>query len=314
MPFEVITMGRLGVDLYPLESGVALGDVTRFGRFLGGSAANVAVASARHHRRTALISRTGADEFGRYLREELERLGVSSRYVTPVPGLPTPITFCEIHPPDHFPITFYRYPKAPDMEIRAEELDMEAIADCDLFWVTTTGLSDEPSRTAHKEALRARDGRGHTVLDLDYREAFWDGPDSARREISQIIDQVSIVVGNVTECEVAIGKTNPAEIAEALLERGPHTVIVKLGPRGVMGFDESGAVAVPAVHVDVVNGLGAGDAFGGALCHGILSGWSLEQTLEFANAAGAIVAGRLECSTAMPFTEEVLATMSATGD
>lgn len=309
MSFEVITMGRLGVDLYPLESGLALRDVSEFGRFLGGSAANVAVASARHGRRTALVSRTGADEFGRYLREELERLGVSSRYVTPVPDLPTPITFCEIHPPDHFPITFYRYPKAPDMEIKPEELDAEAIADADLFWVTATGLSDEPSRSAHKEALRVRGGRGHTVLDLDYREAFWDTPETARREISEIIDQVSVVVGNVTECEVAVAKTDPVEIGQALLEMGPRLAIVKLGPEGVMGFDESGAVSVPAVDVDVVNGLGAGDAFGGALCHGILSGWALQRTLEFANTAGAIVAGRLECSTAMPYTDEVLAAM-----
>ena len=302
-------MGRLGVDLYPLESGVALGDVTRFGRFLGGSAANVAVASARHGRRTALISRTGADEFGRYLREELERLGVSSRFVSTVAGLPTPITFCEIHPPDHFPITFYRYPKAPDMEIRPEELDEEAITTTDLFWMTTTGLSDEPSRSAHREALRMRGRRGHTVLDLDYREAFWDSAEKARREISKVIGQVSIVVGNITECEVAVGKTDPAEIAAALLDRGPRLAIVKLGPGGVIGFSAGEVVSVPAVQVDVVNGLGAGDAFGGALCHGILSEWSLQRTLEFANTAGAIVAGRLECSTAMPHTDEVLAAM-----
>lgn len=309
MSFEVITMGRLGVDLYPLESGVALGDITRFGRFLGGSAANVAVASARHGRRTALISRTGADEFGRYLREELERLGVSNRFVSTVSGLPTPITFCEIHPPDHFPITFYRYPKAPDMEIRPEELDEEAIATTDLFWITTTGLSDEPSRSAHHEALRMRNRHGHTVLDLDYREAFWESPERAAAEISEIVGEASIVVGNLTECEVAVGKTDPAEIAATLLHLGPRLVIVKLGPEGVIGFREGEVVSVPAVEVEVVNGLGAGDAFGGALCHGILSGWSLQRTLEFANTAGAIVAGRLECSTAMPYTDEVLAAM-----
>jgi 5-dehydro-2-deoxygluconokinase len=311
MSFEVITMGRLGIDLYPLESGVALGDVARFGRFLGGSAANVAVASARHGRRTGLISRTGADEFGRYLREELERLGVSSRFVSTVPGLPTPITFCEIHPPDHFPITFYRYPKAPDMEIRPDELDEETIAQTDLFWITTTGLSDEPSRSAHHEALRMPNRRGHTVLDLDYREAFWDSPERAREEISEVIGQVSIVVGNLSECEVAVGKADPGEIAEALLALGPRLAIVKLGPEGVMGFRDGEVVSVPAVKVDVVNGLGAGDAFGGALCHGILSDWSLQRTLEFANTAGAIVAGRLECSTAMPYTDEVLAAISS---
>ena len=152
MSFDVITMGRLGIDLYPLEPGVRLGSVTRFGRFLGGSAANVAVAAARHGHAVALVSRTGADEFGRFLREELERLGVSSRFVTTVTDLPTPITFCEIHPPDHFPITFYRYPKAPDMMIEADELDRTAIAEAGVFWITTTGLSEEPSRSAHQIA------------------------------------------------------------------------------------------------------------------------------------------------------------------
>lgn len=306
MTFEVITMGRLGVDLYPLQSGVALGDVTRFGRFLGGSAANVAVAAARHGRRTALISRTGADDFGRYLREELERFGVTSRYVATVPGLPTPITFCEIHPPDHFPITFYRYPKAPDMEIRPDELDEEAVTGADLFWITTTGLSDEPSRTAHHEALRMRRDAGRTVLDLDYRDAFWDDPADARTEIAGVLAAVDVVVGNLTECEVATEESDPERVGHALLGMGPSTVIVKLGPEGVMGFTPGGVVTVPPVEVEVVNGLGAGDAFGGALCHGMLAGWPLQRTLEFANTAGAIVATRLECSAAMPDTDEVL--------
>jgi 5-dehydro-2-deoxygluconokinase len=310
MSFEVITMGRLGVDLYPLQSNVPLGSVTSFGRFMGGSAANVAVAAARHGRRAALISRTGADEFGRYLREELERLGVSSEYVTPVESLPTPITFCEIHPPDYFPITFYRYPKAPDMMIEPDELDGEAIAATDLFWITTTGLSDEPSRSAHHEALRMRGRRGLTVLDLDYREAFWDSAGAARDEIAEVLPEVDVVVGNLTECEVAVSRSDPHEIGEALMERGLSTVIVKLGPEGVLGFDSHGVVSVQPLEVEVVNGLGAGDAFGGALCHGLLAGWSLERTLEFANTAGAIVASRLECSTAMPFTDEVLAAMS----
>ena len=309
MSFEVIAMGRLGVDLYPLQSGVPLGSVTSFGRFLGGSAANVAVAVARHGRRTALISRTGADDFGRYLREELERLGVSSEYVSTVDTLPTPLTFCEIHPPDHFPITFYRYPKAPDMEIRPEELDEEAVGGAALFWITTTGLSDEPSRSAHHEALHMRDGAGPTILDLDYRESFWDSVAEARGEIAKVLPTVNTVVGNLAECEVAVGESDPVRVGEALLERGPKTAIVKLGPEGVLGFDSTGQVLVPPVEVEVVNGLGAGDAFGGALCHGLLDDWPLEQTLEFANTAGAIVAARLECSTAMPHTDEVLAAM-----
>ena len=307
MSFEVMSMGRLGIDLYPLQSGVRLGSVTSFGRFLGGSAANVAVAAARHGRRTALISRTGADDFGRFLREELERLGVSSEYVSTVEGLPTPITFCEIHPPDHFPITFYRYPKAPDMEIRPEDLDQESLGSARLFWITTTGLSQEPSRSAHHEALRMREGAGPTVLDLDYRQQFWGDVGDAREEIAGVLPNVDIVVGNLAECEVAVGESDPGRAGEALLERGPDTAIVKLGSEGVLGFEAAGQVSVPPVEVEVVNGLGAGDAFGGALCHGILAGWPLQRVLEFANTAGAIVASRLECSTAMPDTEEVMA-------
>jgi 5-dehydro-2-deoxygluconokinase len=309
MTFEVITMGRLGVDLYPLQSGVALGEVTTFGRFLGGSAANVAVAAARHGRRVALVSKTGADEFGRFLREELERLGVSSLLVSTVDHLPTPITFCEIHPPDHFPITFYRYPKAPDMEIEPEDLDEEEISATDLFWITTTGLSDEPSRTAHHRALRMRGRTGQTVLDLDYREQFWDSEARARDEIAEVLPMVDVVVGNLTECAVAVGESDPERAASALMASGPGTAIVKMGPHGVMAADETGVVTVAPAEVEVVNGLGAGDAFGGAICHGLLEGWPLEQTLEFANTAGAIVASRLECSTAMPYTDEVLAAM-----
>jgi 5-dehydro-2-deoxygluconokinase len=119
-----------------------------------------------------------------------------------------------------------------------------------------------------------------------------------------------VVVGNLAECEVATGESDPVKAGEALLALGPRTVIVKLGSEGVMGFERASVVSVPPVEVDVVNGLGAGDAFGGAVCHGLLEGWPLQRILQFANAAGAIVATRLECSTAMPDTEEVVALMS----
>jgi 5-dehydro-2-deoxygluconokinase len=304
MGFEVIAIGRLGVDLYPLQTGVGLEDVTSFGKFLGGTAGNVAVAAALHGRSTALISRTGDDAFGRYLVKELERLGVDARYVTPVPDLPTPITFCEIHPPDHFPITFYRYPKAPDMRIETNELDLAAIKEADLLWVTVSGLSEEPSRTAHHAALDARADR-ITVLDLDYRADFWPSPEDAGREIAAVLGNIDVVVGNQTECAVAVGIDDPSAAASAILDRGPSMAVVKRGPDGVYARRGHERVEHDPIQVDVLNGLGAGDAFGGALCHGLLAGWDLDRTIGFANAAGAIVASRLECSTAMPTTWEV---------
>ncbi|WP_308491678.1 5-dehydro-2-deoxygluconokinase [Microbacterium terrisoli] len=305
MAYDLLAIGRLGADIYPLQDGVGLEDVETFGKFLGGSAANVTVAAARHGRRAALISGVGDDPFGRYLLRELTRLGVENRYVRTDPVYPTPVTFCEIFPPDRFPLYFYREPMAPDLGVVAEELDADAVRDARVFWFTVTGLTKQPSRAAHHAALKARGRREHTVVDLDYRPMFWESPAEASAQIARVLDHVTVAVGNREECEVAVGETDPQRAADALIERGVELAIVKQGPRGVLAKTREQSVEVPAYPVRVVNGLGAGDAFGGALVHGLLEGWDLERILRFANIAGAIVASRRECSTAMPTTTEV---------
>lgn len=309
-PFDVVTIGRVGVDVYPLQVGVGLEDVETFGKFVGGSATNVAVAAARHGLAAAVITRTGDDPLGRFVRRELADLGVDVRWITTVPDLPTPITLCEMFPPDHFPIYFYRWPKAPDLEIAADELDLAALAAARLVWVTVTGLCDEPSRSAHHAALAARGRRHPTVLDLDYRPTFWPDRGTARREVARVLPLVSVAVGNRDECLTAVGTDEPDLAAERLLAQGVELAVVKLGPEGVLGRTAGERVVVPPRPVEVVNGLGAGDGFGGALALGLLSGWPLERMLTFANAAGSIVAGRLECSTAMPTTAEVEAVLT----
>ena len=309
-PDDVLVMGRLGVDVYPLQDGVGLEDVTSFGKYLGGSAANVSVAAARYGHRSALISRVGDDPFGRYLLRELERLGVDQRDVRTDGRYATPITFCEIFPPDDFPLYFYREPKAPDLEIAPEDLDSAAIEAARILWLTVTGLSQEPSRAAHHAALAARGRRTHTILDLDYRPMFWPDPAEATEQVGLALEHVTVAVGNREECEVAVGETEPDRAADALLERGIELAIVKQGPKGVLAKTADERVEVPPHFVDVVNGLGAGDAFGGALCHGLLEGWGLERILRFANVAGAIVATRRECSTAMPDAAEVDAVLA----
>jgi len=309
--FDVITMGRIGVDLYPLQSGVPLTSVETFGKFLGGSAANVAVAVARLGRSGAVITRTGDDPFGVYLHQALREFGVDDRWVTPVAGYPTPVTFCEVFPPDDFPLYFYRRPKAPDLEIHTDELDYFAIRAARIFWITGTGLSEEPSRSATLAALKARDKAGTTVFDLDWRPALWNDtawkdPEEARPYYAEALRHATVAVGNLDECEIATGVREPQACAEALLDAGVELAVVKQGPKGVLAVHRDGATAeVPPVPVEVVNGLGAGDAFGGALCHGLLSGWELERTMRYANAAGALVASRLACSSAMPTPSEV---------
>jgi 5-dehydro-2-deoxygluconokinase len=304
-PFDVITIGRVGVDVYPQQVGVGLEDVTSFGKFLGGSATNVAVAAAKYGLKSAVITRTGNDPFGKFIHQELRRLGVSDEFVSGVEGLPTPVVFCEIFPPDDFPLYFYREPKAPDLVINTDELDMAAIKDAKIYWSTVTGLSQEPSRTAHFDAWNARARKQHTILDLDYRTMFWTSPELATQQVEKALSHVSIAIGNKEECQVAVGETEPMRAADALLERGLEIAVVKQGPKGVLAKTREQTVEVPPYFVDVVNGLGAGDSFGGAFCYGLLQGWELERILRFANVAGAIVASRLECSTAMPTFEEV---------
>lgn len=302
---EVLVMGRLGVDLYPLQQGVGLADVETFGKHLGGSAANVAVAAARHGRRTALISRTGQDPFGDYLRAELGRYGVDAARVRPVAGPPTPVTFCEVFPPDDFPIWFYRPPGTPDLRIHPEEIDPDEVRAAGLLWITGTGLSAEPSAAAHLAALTARDRSGITVLDLDYRPRLWPSPQAAGPALRAALAGATVAVGNLDECEAAVGERDPDAAADALLATGIELAVVKQGPAGVLARTAKERVVVAPHPVQVVNGLGAGDAFGGALCHGLLAGWPLEQTLRFANAAGAYVAGRLFCAPDMPTTPQV---------
>ncbi|MFI9495577.1 5-dehydro-2-deoxygluconokinase [Streptomyces halstedii] len=324
-PYDVITMGRIGVDIYPLQTGVPLARVETFGKFLGGSPSNVAVAAARLGRRAAVITRTGSDPFADYLHSALKEFGVDDRWVTPVAEYPTPVTFCEIFPPDDFPLYFYRRPTAPDLEIHGHELDLEAVGAARVFWMTGTGLCAEPSRTATLTALRARGTTGPesmeaaspraTVFDLDWRPMFW--PDASRSGATattcpasahyrEALAHATVAVGNVDECEVATGEREPYAAARALLAAGVELAVVKRGPAGVLAVHRDGTTAeIPPLPVDVVNGLGAGDAFGGALCHGLLAGWETARIMRYANAAGAIVASRLACSSAMPFPHEV---------
>ena len=304
---DVLAMGRIGVDLYPLQDGVGLEDVDSFGKYLGGSAGNVAVAAARYGHAVALLSKVGADPFGRFVRRSLEELGVSTAYVGIEEALPTPVTFCEIFPPDHFPLYFYRLPSAPDLRIAEADVPPQVVRSARLLWSTLTGLSAEPSRSAHRAAWEARGRAPLTVIDLDYRAVFWTDEGEATHAAETALAACTVAVGNLEECAVAVGERDPERAARAILERGVELAIVKQGPRGVLARTADERVQCAPYPVEVLNGLGAGDAFGGAVCHGLLEGWDLRRTIDFAGAAGAYVAARRECATAMPTEAQVLA-------
>ncbi|MEU4235409.1 5-dehydro-2-deoxygluconokinase [Nonomuraea sp. NPDC026600] len=304
-PFDLITMGRVGVDLYPGQLATSLADVTTFRKMLGGSPTNVAVAAARLGLRSAVITKVGADAFGVFVRQALDAFGVDSAWVTQHHELRTPLTFCEIFPPDHFPLLFYRQPTAPDMTLSVEDLPLTEIATARILWTTGTGLADEPSRTATLAALQARPANAITIHDLDFRPSLWPNPAEAGRWGRLALEKATIAIGNREEVATVVGDRPAEEAARALLDLGVDLAVVKLGERGVLAASHHQTVIVPPTPVKTLNGLGAGDAFGGAFCHGRLAGWPLEQLLGFANAAGALVASRLGCADDMPTETEV---------
>lgn len=302
---EVLTFGRSSIDMYPEQHNVPLADVSTFRQAIGGSPTNVAVAAARLGRKSAVINRVGNDAFGAALRQGLRAFGVHDRFVSTDPELLTPVVFCELLPPEEPSLYFYREPRGPEMKISVDDMPMELIRTVPLFWLTGSRFVEEPSRSAAMAALAERGRKAHTVIDLDYRPMFWESAEQAAEHISPAIEHCTVAVGNRDECEIAVGTRVPDEAADRLLERGVEIAIVKQGGDGVLVATADSRAVVEPIRVPVVCGLGAGDAFGGSLCHGLLAGWDPAEIVTRANAAGAIVAGRLMCSDEMPTPAEI---------
>jgi 5-dehydro-2-deoxygluconokinase len=284
---------------------VPLAGVSTFAKSLGGTATNVAVSAARLGRRTAVLTKVGPDGFGDYVRQALDGFGVSPAYVGTSEDLQTPVVFCELNPPADPPLLFYRSPIAPDLTLTDEDVPWDVVTSVPLLWVTGTGVSAEPARATQRKILEARGRREHTVLDLDYRPMFWPSVEQAEEEIGAMLDHVTVAVGNRTEVAVAVGTADPDAAADRLLDRGLRLAVIKKGADGVLVATPEGRWTVPPQRVEVVCGLGAGDGFGGALIHGLLSGWDPVRIAAYANAAGALVASRLACADAMPTAEEI---------
>ncbi len=304
---EVLTVGRVSVDLYAEQLGEPMRNVTSFKKSIGGTATNVAVAAARLGRRVGLVTKVGDDQFGDYVQHALEHtFNVDPTWVTVDPNLKTPLAFAELDPPEEPNIIFYREPRAPDLNIEPADVDPYVVAEAPIFWFPASRFSDEKSADTMRQLLNIRKRKSHTVLDLDWRPMFWDSPEQASEAISPMLDHVTIAIGNKDECEIAVGTRDLNEAADRLLERGLDMAVMKLGADGVMiAMADGTRISVPPYWVDVVCGLGSGDAFGGAFCHGLLEGWDPETIIKWGNAAGAIVAGRLMCADDMPTISDI---------
>jgi 5-dehydro-2-deoxygluconokinase len=291
---DAVVMGRVGIDLYPNELATPLREVRTYTRFVGGFAGNVATGLARLGVRTAIVSRVGDEGHGEFVREWLAGEGVDVRFLAIDPYWLTPPTFCEVWPPDHFPITFYRRPTAPDWQLSLEDFDLDEVAAAPLLYATGTGLAQSPSRETTIAALEEH--RGTSIFDLDWRPTLWDDPPAYPALAAQAAAAADIVIGN------------EEEVAEAQLEDVP-TLVLKRGERGATVFERGDETDVPGFPVEVVNGLGAGDAFAAAVGQSLLQGRPLVEAVRRGTVAGALVAAQLACSDAMPRLEDLEAAL-----
>jgi 5-dehydro-2-deoxygluconokinase len=297
---EAVVVGRVGIDLYPNQLRAPLREIRTYTRFVGGFAGNVATGLARLGVRAAIVSRVGDDGHGEFVRSFLAAEGVDVRFLGIDPEWPTPPTFCEIWPPDDFPIIFYRKPTVPDWQITLDHVDVAEVARAPAFFATGTGLAQSPSRETTLALLRAHEGTA--VFDLDWRPTLWDDVRSFAPLAREAAAAADIVVGNEEEVEAAGG-------LDALLELRPDALVVKRGAEGATLYENGDRIDVPGTAVEVVNGLGAGDAFAAALGYAVVRGRGLSDGVRLGNIAGGIVASRLACSEAMPKLDELEAAL-----
>jgi 5-dehydro-2-deoxygluconokinase len=290
---EAVVMGRVGIDLYPNELETPLAEVRTFTRFVGGFGGNVATGLARLGVRVAIVSRVGADGHGDFVRAWLAAEGVDVRFLAVDPYWQTPPTFCEVWPPDRFPITFYRKPTAPDWQLSPADFDTAEVTGAPLLYATGTALAQSPSRETTLEALRAH--RGTTIFDLDWRPSLWADAGEYPPLAAQAVAAADIVIGNEDEVDAA-----EVEAPILVLKRGEH---------GATVYENAEETEVPGFPVEVVNGLGAGDAFAAAVGQSLLAGLSLVEGVRRGTVAGALVASRLACAEAMPRLEELEAAL-----
>ena len=304
---EVLTVGRVSVDLYANEPNVGFDGDQTFTKSIGGSPTNVAVAAARLGHRAAVLTKVGDDPFGAYVRRRLEGFGVDTRFVGVHPTLRTPLAFAAMDPPEDPQLLFYREPSAPDATIAPGDVDDATVAQVPILWISASAMAFDTSRATCAALFDQRMRTPHTVLDLDYRPTMWPDEATARRVIGEAVGHCTIAVGNRVECDIAVGTADPVTAAQRLLDQGVELAIVKQGADGVLVAWPGGSAVVHPTPVKVVCGLGAGDAFGGALCHGLLLGWDPVRMVAAANAAGALVASQLTCSDAMPSEAQLVA-------
>ena len=302
---EALVIGRVGVDFTPASPRTSLAAADTFIRAVGGFAGNIGTGLARLGIRTALISAVGDDGHGDHVRTFLAGEGIDAHSIVTRPGSRTQVAFFEVWPPEHFPVTFYRPAPAPETRLTSADLPSDLLEHAPLVIVSGSLLATEPARSTVLRVLAdRRDSRDRrpgstTILDLDWRPTLWDDGGEAPGLIRRAAQLSDVLIGS--DEEFAAADLRP----EILVGSGPELIVLKHGAHGVSLVMGNGRRSIPGIPVDVLCGIGAGDALTAAFAAGLLRGIDPTVAVERGNAAGAIVATRLMCSTAMPTEAEI---------
>ena len=313
--YDVLTMGRSSIDLYAHQIGVPLTEVTSFDAYVGGCPTNISVGTRRLGLRSVLLTAVGDDEVGDFLLRFLERETVETRFVPRKPGRRTSAVIMSIQPPDRFPLTFYREGCA-DRELTIEDVDRAPVTDAAIVVVTGTGLSHEPGRSATRHAAaRARGAGACVIVDIDYRPDQWSDQETYAQHVQPLLAHARLAVGTEEEVRAATaGEPDIDRAAALLLGHGLEALVLKRGGRGSRIYNADGSrIDVPPFPVEVLNVLGAGDAFASGFIYGLHRGWPLARAACVGNATGAIVVTRHGCANFMPTWAEVEAFVESQG-
>ena len=322
-PLDVIAIGRASVDLYGQQIGSRLEDVASFAKSVGGCPANIAVGTARLGLRSALLSRVGDEQMGRFIREQLVREGVSVEGLGTDPDRLTALVLLSVEDEGVSPMIFYRTDCA-DMALSEEDVDEAFVASARAVVVTGTHFSRPGPAAAQRKAIRiAKANGGRVVFDIDYRPNLWglaghaEGfgryvrSDRVSAEMQAVLPDCDLIVGTEEEVLIASGETDLLAALKTIRSLSQATIVLKRGAMGCIVYDgpisddlEDGIVG-DGFPIEVYNVLGAGDAFMSGFLRGWLGGESLGTAATWANACGAFAVSRLLCSPEYPTFEEL---------
>lgn len=330
--YDLLTIGRSSIDLYSANIGSPFEKISAFNAFVGGCPLNIATGAQRLGLNTAILTGIGNDQVGHFIKHFLNEEGIATEFVPTIEGTRSSAVILGIEPPDKFPLVYYRE-NCADINLDIDHINAVPFEAFKAVAFSGTAFSKDPSRTAMFYALEvAKKHHVKTLLDIDFRADQWDDPRAFGVTLRAALSQFTMVVGTeeeilatyLTDKEQLLIKHQQISAPEIrgninmaimeILKSGVETLVVKRGKDGASIFQPGQEeVKVPGFPVEVLNVLGAGDAFCAGFSYGVLNGWDLYKSVRMGNACGAIIVTREGCANFMPTYEEVNAFVASRG-